>query len=359
MTTEEQRIQKSRACLIMGAIGDALGAPVEFMSTEQIKQTYGDTGIQFYADAYGHKGAITDDTQMTLACADGLLSAYRRGSERGILGEYWKYTALSYIRWLATQGVDYELDEVAIDWGSRSLYEILKKQGSRAPGTTCISALRNMPKPLAAATNDSKGCGTVMRVAPVGIFFGNLHGNTTEELESIYKEGMKDAAITHGHETAQHASGLLAVIYALCLQGEDLLTSIEKSLKVFGTSDISDLCTRAISEAKKEASAEILSSLGQGWIAEEALSMSIYCALQCTSNGLSSLDALRLAVNHGGDSDSTGAITGNLIGISLGLQMVPEPLLSEDTEVESLIGTFNIYGEELIARPSRALSSIR
>jgi ADP-ribosyl-[dinitrogen reductase] hydrolase len=358
MITKQEQINKSRACLIMGAIGDALGAPVEFMSNEQIKQTYGDTGIQFHAEAYGHKGAITDDTQMTLMCADGLLNAYRRGSERGILGEYWNYIALSYVRWLETQGGEYSHYGVPEDWGNKTLYELLKAQGSRAPGTTCISALSKMPNPVAAASNDSKGCGTVMRIAPVGIFFGSLYGISTEELEKIYQEGMKDASITHGNVTAQHASGILAVIIALCLNGEELLGSIEKALKLFGMPDVADICNKAMSLSTEPVSIQGLTSLGEGWIAEEALAMSIYCALQCSSNGLPSVDALRLAVNHGGDSDSTGAITGNLIGISLGMQAIPEPLLSEDTEVGSMLGLLTTYGEELITRPSRVISNI-
>ena len=55
-----------------------------------------------------------------------------------------------------------------------------------------------------------------------------------------------------------------------------------------------------------------------------------------------------LSVNHSGDSDSTGTIAGNLIGISLGMAVVPQDLLSQDSEVASLTKLFSDYGEALV-----------
>jgi hypothetical protein len=49
-------------CLLGGAVGDALGAPVEFHSLELIRKKYGSAGITDYDLAYGRRGAITDDT---------------------------------------------------------------------------------------------------------------------------------------------------------------------------------------------------------------------------------------------------------------------------------------------------------
>jgi ADP-ribosylglycohydrolase len=79
-TDKYTKIDRSRASLILGAVGDALGVAVEFMKRDEIIAKYGDSpnaikGIQFPDEAYGKKGAITDDTQMTLFAADGLLSA--------------------------------------------------------------------------------------------------------------------------------------------------------------------------------------------------------------------------------------------------------------------------------------------
>ena len=70
-------------CLLGGAVGDALGAPVEFMSRAAILGKFGPDGITDYAPIYGGLGRITDDTQMTLFTAEGLLRAWVRGSLRG------------------------------------------------------------------------------------------------------------------------------------------------------------------------------------------------------------------------------------------------------------------------------------
>jgi hypothetical protein len=92
-----------RGCLLGGAVGDALGAPVEFMSYPEIKRRYGRGGIRDFAAAYGRVGAITDDTQMTLFTAEGLLRAHNRSIDRGIChppSVVWR----AYQRWLSTQG---------------------------------------------------------------------------------------------------------------------------------------------------------------------------------------------------------------------------------------------------------------
>jgi ADP-ribosylglycohydrolase len=67
-----------------------------------------------------------------------------------------------------------------------------------------------------------------------------------------------------------------------------------------------------------------LASLGQGWVAEEALAIALFCALRAENLE----EGLIMAVNITGDSDSTGAITGNLLGVSLGIHEIPERWLA-------------------------------
>ena len=76
--------ERYQGCLLGGAVGDALGAPVEFMRRSEIIREFGPHGITDLAPAYGKLGAITDDTQMTLFTAEGALRAYVRGTLRGI-----------------------------------------------------------------------------------------------------------------------------------------------------------------------------------------------------------------------------------------------------------------------------------
>jgi ADP-ribosyl-[dinitrogen reductase] hydrolase len=82
--------------------------------------------------------------------------------------------------------------------------------------------------------------------------------------------------------------------------------------------------TRAIDAARTLAargrpSPEQLESLGAGRVAEEALAIAICCALVAKDFR----DGVLLAVNHSGDSDSTGSLTGNLLGVQLGVGSIP------------------------------------
>jgi len=63
-----------------------------------------------------------------------------------------------------------------------------------------------------------------------------------------------------------------------------------------------------------------------------------------------------LAVNHSGDSDSTGAITGNLLGLMLGVGAIPEKWLAElelRAEIEAMAGDLFKQFEDTDARLSR------
>lgn len=70
-----ERRDKIRGCLFGGAVGDALGYPVEFLKEKEIFREYGRNGIQSYKLNQELKALISDDTQMTLFTANGLLAA--------------------------------------------------------------------------------------------------------------------------------------------------------------------------------------------------------------------------------------------------------------------------------------------
>jgi len=95
-----------RGCLLGGAVGDALGAPVEHLSLYKIRAVFGPEGIADFTEAHGRPlGAITDDTQMTLFTAEGLLRAHHRQRIRGS-GDLANVVHRAYLRWLHTQGVE-------------------------------------------------------------------------------------------------------------------------------------------------------------------------------------------------------------------------------------------------------------
>ncbi|MDE6726682.1 MAG: ADP-ribosylglycohydrolase family protein, partial [Oscillospiraceae bacterium] len=190
---------KFRGCLIGGAVGDALGYAVEFCSESKIFAKYGKNGISEY-DITNGKAIVSDDTQMTMFTATALLDAVTRGRMRGIMGNWESYIALEYCGWYLTQTVPFPVDieenYAKYSW-VMNLPEMFQR---RAPGCTCLSALvsgkaGSVNEPI----NDSAGCGGVMRVAPIGLYFAN--GNHTDmkprEIDLI---GAEAAAITHGHE---------------------------------------------------------------------------------------------------------------------------------------------------------------
>ncbi len=104
-TTGISTRDRLRGSLLGGAVGDALGAPVEFMRLADIQQQFGPEGIGDYVRYHGKLGAITDDTQMTLFTAEGLLRAYVRGNLRGICCVT-SVISHAYLRWLKTQGIN-------------------------------------------------------------------------------------------------------------------------------------------------------------------------------------------------------------------------------------------------------------
>lgn len=94
------RQDKTRGSLLGGAIGDALGYPVEFMSYSQIKSKYGEKGItRFELDKNG-VAEISDDTQMTLFTANGLLFGFTRAELDAPLANPEDYIRDSYINTL-------------------------------------------------------------------------------------------------------------------------------------------------------------------------------------------------------------------------------------------------------------------
>ena len=121
---ERKKKSRYRGCLLGGAVGDALGYPVEFMKENEIFRKYGEKGIQLLSQA-GNPAVISDDTQMTLFAANALIGSASTHCD-------WRETLLrAYQEWLGTQG-----DVCCIRDDPRPrmwLYEV--EEPSRLPGT--------------------------------------------------------------------------------------------------------------------------------------------------------------------------------------------------------------------------------
>jgi ADP-ribosyl-[dinitrogen reductase] hydrolase len=332
--TIKRTIEHFKGCIIGGAIGDALGAPIEFMSIDQIRSEFGERGLTDYSKAYGRNGAITDDTQMTLFTAEGLiLSKVRQEYEgdKGVIST--GYHAL--LRWLYTQETKLQ-DNLIQNHGTCSIIDgVLTGHKElfalRAPGNSCLSSLKSGKLgTIGDPINNSKGCGGVMRMAPVGLAF--------DDAEKAFHFGCKLAALTHGHPTGYLAAGTFAALISLIISGYPLTEAIEDSTLILKSDKHHEETLRAIGDAVDIVGGsipepEVIEKIGAGWIAEEALAISLYCSLVAENDFKK---GVLLSVNHSGDSDSTGSITGNILGALFGIDIIPEEWLSE-LELKELI----------------------
>lgn len=306
-----------RGCLLGGAVGDALGAGVEFWSLGQIRERLGPTGVTGYVPAYGRTGAITDDTQMTLFTAEGLLEAARRPADGdgGQVSAIWQ----AYQRWLLTQNGSPRAARKHLGGAGGGMLAQEFLWSHRAPGTICLRALTlGRPGSPEHAVNDSKGCGGVMRVAPAGLADGDP-----------FTLGCQAAALTHGHPAGYRAAGAFALMVGEIIRGTSVREAAAAAISRVRLAGDGYEVARALQAAvtaagSRPATPETVEGLGEGWVAEEALAIAVYCALAAKDFR----SGVLLAVNHSGDSDSTGAICGNLLGAALGAGAIDPDLLS-------------------------------
>ena len=336
MMQSKQRLDKIRGCLIGGAAGDVLGYAVEFDSEPQIFARFGSGGIRAYApDPVSGKARISDDTQMTLFTANGILFGNTRAALRGIGGQPSMYMLHAYKDWLRTQNMTFRKAQEdkkrtqCICW----LSDVPELYARRAPGNTCLSALaaRSVDEGtdfIAHPINHSKGCGGVMRAAPMG-----LKSFPFADLKTIDREGAELAAITHGHSLGYLPAAVLTHIIHQSVYGGEKVTRLEIVQQARDTvaalfaddphiGELTDRIHLAITLSQNQKSdLENIHRLGEGWVGDEALTIAIYCALRHQDDFSAGIVA---AVNHKGDSDSTGAIAGNILGAWLGFDAIDE-----------------------------------
>lgn len=333
--------ERCRGCLVAGAVGDALGADVEFDSIGRIRERFGPDGLTGWAHGSGH---MTDDTQMTLFTAEALIRAAhiercsRADGAAPLLASTppWKQqrTTLvadvlwaSYRRWLRTQ--EHHPDEVllgSLPPGSGWLITRRELWSVRAPGGTCLGSLRSgrMGSP-AYPINSSKGCGGVMRVAPIGLVASDP-----------FAVAVQAAALTHTHPSGYLSAGVFAAVLGAIVDGTDLFSAVGIALDHLARWDGHEETDAAVRSALDLAARhpvpdpELVESLGGGWTGEEALAIALYCAL-CAPDLRS---GILWAVNHSGDSDSTGSIAGNLLGLIHGTGAIPREWLAGLAELE-------------------------
>lgn len=327
-----------RGCLMAGAAGDALGYEVEFISRQAILSLFGEQGIvEFALDSSG-KALISDDTQMTLFTANGLLMGLTRGYMRGIGGRPEKYVDGAYLDWYYTQtGKKREI--LTNGWHCTWLRDLPEMAQLRAPGNTCLNACESLFR-HEEVRNNSKGCGGIMRVAPMALLDAgyasrNENGYSIEELAEA---GGEIAWCTHKHPLGFLPASLLTVllykvipmsakqvrenIERIVTETSDMLDVIYKGEYAGDKRYIKELTEKAVHLAHSDISdADAIRQLGEGWVAEETWAIALYCTIRHID---SVEDAIIASVNHDGDSDSTGSVCGNILGAIYGYEHIKE-----------------------------------
>lgn len=348
-----RQLDKIRGSLVGGAVGDALGYPVEFIcSYEGIQKRYGENGItrldttQWWLpdEEKSGKAWISDDTQMTLFTACGLLNAKAQGKAP-------KYAICeAYLEWYYTQ-VGRKSSRHKDCW----IGDVPELNNRRAPGNTCMTALQDILRGKDPYDN-SKGCGGIMRTAPVALY-GAVWRDTPEgeplegrisNIKDVDMLAADAAEITHQHPLGWLSSALEAhVIYrimqkdcptvddfkAYLSEGCDMLLSLYPN-EGAGITQLRALTDKALGLVGSSASdVDNIEAIGEGWVAEETLAIAVYCAVKYFDNFEKAVIA---SVNHKGDSDSTGAVTGNILGAVVGYDAIPE-FFKTDLELHDVI----------------------
>ncbi|MCY1159614.1 MAG: ADP-ribosylglycohydrolase family protein [Citricoccus sp.] len=318
-----------------GAAGDALGYTVEFSSLDQIRARFGDAGLahrlQVPEVRDGGTLPVSDDTQMTLFVLDGLLEWIEWANE-GSMADPAACVWLSCLRWLRTQ--EGTLPAGVPEPPARWLDGRPELHARRAPGNACLSGLAqpDMGLPEKPHNPDSKGCGTVMRSAP----YGMVPGLEDELVVSLARQG---AVLTHGHPAAWTSAAAFGLMVSRLMAGHGFGAAVADALDWLQTvpddGGVADALGAAVAMAQDVRRAGTLltvlpTELGEGWVAEEALALAVYAVL-VTSDGPGAgtepsthfRSALHLAINHGGDSDSTASLAGQLLGARYGTAVFP------------------------------------
>lgn len=346
-----------RGCLMAGAAGDALGYEVEFVSRGRILNRFGERGITMFVLDDNGKALVSDDTQMTLFTANGILIGVTRGAMRGIGGRPEDYVGYAYQDWFLTQ-----TDIRRMGYRHTWLRDLPEMAYRRAPGTTCLNACESMISGNF-VENNSKGCGGIMRVAPMALFDAAFVSryNRGYSMKELAEAGGEIAECTHKHPLGFLPASLLTIliykvvpmpvkqvkeeIWRIVAETLDILDVIYEDKYEEYKRYLRELSDEAVRLAQSDISdADAIRQLGEGWVAEETWAIALYCVLRHLD---SVEDAIIASVNHDGDSDSTGSVCGNIMGAIYGYEHIrqrnifcPEGHELEDTlELSEIILT--------------------
>jgi len=286
--------QQFAGAMVGLAVGDAIGRPTEFLhSMDAIRSRFGPDGVTDLVADHRPAGTYTDDTQMTLCVARSLI---RAGHEP--LDTLMSAMAKEFVEW------------------SQSA------ENDRAPGTTCMAGCRNLSSGIGwrvAGIVGSKGCGSAMRAAPIGLFF---HDDERKLIEVARASSLP----THRHPTALASAAAAALLTAWAIRRE-APAEYPKRLagamqQMDGGEQVAGLVEK-VPDLLRRRPEEVLCSgvLGEAWVGDEAVACALYCFCRSPEDYRATV---LTGANTVGDSDSIACIAGAISGAYNGLDAIPE-----------------------------------
>lgn len=263
--------QRAIAAYLGLAVGDALGATVEFMTPREIQHAYG-THKEIIGGGWLHlkPGMVTDDTTMSLALGDALLEA--KGADGQTIGRH-------FDQWMRNK---------PIDIGNTVRRGILH---FRNKGETCVPP-----------NEYDGGNGACMRVLPVAIA---MLGQDETTIRAAVET---QSHITHNNPLSDAGTWCVVRMVQMALQG----TTIAE-LRQGPVEELLQAHPEFIFRHKQR------SDNPSGFIVHTL--RVVFSAIFDTDNFE---DCLVDTVNRGGDADTTGAIAGMIVGALYGLDAIPE-----------------------------------
>lgn len=321
-------LHRVRGAVLCAAVGDALGRPVKAIEvTRRLQFKYGREAPSRLSYSGAPPALITDETQQSLFMADGLIRHLtheipRTEAIRKALMA-WKRTqagpgGLHRDGWLAQQ--------------SRLYFRRLPERTTEL----AIDALDRGEHPTRdAPINDSAGPTATTRSLPYAIALPTASDAFTAAFE--------DAALTHGDPLAQLAAGAYARLLHDLLRGIPLGAALDRVTAQLQESEGLDGPIQTVIQNARHVAAggpcepHHLEAMGDARTAPAALAIALCCAMtleDTTAYGF--VRAMWRSVCHGGSSDTTGFLTGGLLGALLGVESIPHPWLIDLEMIEVL-----------------------
>lgn len=291
------KYSRSRAlgALVGLAVGDALGAPVEFCERGSFTPV---TAMAAEGEHGMRPGEWTDDTAMALCLAESLIEC-RGFDARDQMERYW--------RW------------------SREGYNSTREQAFGIGNTVAgaIEHYRRTGEPFSGPDDPwTAGSGSIMRLAPVVLYYLSRPADAV-------RYAAESSRTTHQAEEALQACQLMAHLMCRAIYG------VQSKAELFLHSPLPDhavLLAEIAGRAYLDKQEEQIQ--GSGYVVE-----SLEAALWCFETTDSFEDAVLKAVNLGDDADTTGAVCGQIAGAYYGLDAIPARWVEELMEGERIVRT--------------------